>query len=236
MSEQLVSEVLPASSLQDEITEEMYSLFSSYYCDIKWSNFRKDVLSKDWVILFRDIQNKRVQGFTSLRIFDHRHLSKSMTIIYSGDTIIHQPYWNSMVLAKSWIRAVLNLTHDKQHPLYWLLISSGFRTYRYLPVFFRHFFPCYNQPTSSDTLSLMHDIATHLFGDQFDPASGIVRFREGATPLKDEYCPAPGMRSQDPHIRFFEEQNPNFRDGDELVCLTNVSVNNLTAAGERMAR
>jgi hypothetical protein len=236
MREQLMSEVTPASTLPDDIMQEMFSLFSTYYSGVEWNNFCEDLLTKDWVILVREMQSKKVQGFTSLSILQHQDQNQPITIIYSGDTIIHQPYWNSRVLAKSWIKAVWDLTREKPQPLHWLLISSGFRTYRYLPVFFKQFFPCHNQSTPPNALNLMHNVANRLFADQFDPTTGIVRFKQGATPLKSKFKQAPEAKLQDPHIRFFVKTNSGHCDGDELVCLTKICSDNLTAAGKRMTR
>ena len=38
----------------------------------------------------------------------------------------------------------------------------------------------------------------------------------------------------DPHVAFFLKRNPGHGDGDELVCLTELSDDNLTRAGRRM--
>ncbi|MDJ0694121.1 hypothetical protein [Mastigocoleus sp. MO_188.B34] len=38
----------------------------------------------------------------------------------------------------------------------------------------------------------------------------------------------------DPHIEFFDRMNPGHLNGDELVCLTEISETNLTPAGKRM--
>ncbi len=235
MSERLVCDIVSASTLQEDLMREMFALFSRYYNGVYWRNFQKDLLSKDWIILFRESRSKNVQGFTSLGFFEHRYLGDRVTVVYSGDTIVHQPYWNSRILAKSWIGAVMDLALTMPRPLYWLLISSGFRTYRYLPVFFSDYFPCYSRPTPPATQLLMDDIAGHLFGDQYDRTSGIVRFKTGCTPLKKHYRSFSQIREQDPHIRFFERKNPGHVDGDELVCLTEIRLDNLTSAGRRMA-
>jgi hypothetical protein len=236
MSERLFCEITSASALQEGIMKEMFSLFSRYYDGVNWRIFHKDLMSKDWVILFREFKSKKVQGFTSLVFYEHHYLDDIIAIVYSGDTVVHQPYWNSRIVAKSWIRAVMDLALGTQHPLYWLLISSGFRTYRYLPVFFSHYYPCYNRHTPPHIQVLMNDIAKHLFADQYDRTTGIVRFREGCTPLINRYSSFPEIRDQDPHSRFFEQQNPGHSDGDELVCLTEISLDNLTSAGKRMTR
>lgn len=236
MSERLFSEIVPAAALPEKEIKEMFALFSRYYDGVAWRTFHKDLQSKDWILLFREVRSGRVQGFTSLLLFEHRYLGDIKAIVYSGDTVIHQPYWNSRIVAKSWIRAVMDLARGTVHPLYWLLISSGFRTYRYLPVFFNSYFPCFTRSTPPNIQLLMDDLATHLFADQYDRSTGIVRFREGCTPLNHRYCFFPAIREQDPHSRFFEQQNPGHGEGDELVCLTEIHLDNLTSAGQRMTR
>jgi hypothetical protein len=44
----------------------------------------------------------------------------------------------------------------------------------------------------------------------------------------------PSGRLADPHIAFFLERNPGWKEGDELVCLTEIAEENLTRAGRRM--
>jgi benzoyl-CoA reductase/2-hydroxyglutaryl-CoA dehydratase subunit BcrC/BadD/HgdB len=46
----------------------------------------------------------------------------------------------------------------------------------------------------------------------------------------------PDGRRDDPHVAYFLQQNPGWREGDELVCLTEIDDENLTVAGRRMIR
>jgi hypothetical protein len=52
--------------------------------------------------------------------------------------------------------------------------------------------------------------------------------------LRAELQQIPDGRGDDPHIRFFLQRNPGHGHGDELVCLCELSHDNLTAAGRRM--
>jgi hypothetical protein len=44
----------------------------------------------------------------------------------------------------------------------------------------------------------------------------------------------PSGRERNPHTEFFLSKNPGYVNGDELVCLTELCPENLTAAGRRM--
>jgi hypothetical protein len=44
----------------------------------------------------------------------------------------------------------------------------------------------------------------------------------------------PAARLDDPYVAFFTERNTGHAEGDELVCVTELAPENLTAAGRRM--
>ncbi|MEM1256840.1 MAG: hypothetical protein AAGI69_30800, partial [Cyanobacteria bacterium P01_H01_bin.21] len=80
---------------------------------------------------------------------------------------------------------------------------------------------------------LMDYLAQQQFGSTYDQKSGIVRFAKPQK-LSPILGTVPPERRSDPHIRFFEQANPEHSKGDELVCLTEICAENLTAAGRRM--
>ena len=66
--------------------------------------------------------------------------------------------WNDgdTALASTWGKFVMDLIEEhEQSALYWFLISKGFRTYRYLPLFFREFYPRSDHPTAEEPLRIV---------------------------------------------------------------------------------
>jgi hypothetical protein len=114
------------------------------------------------------------------------------------------------------------------------LISSGYKTYRFLSVFFREFYPRYDRATPPEVQAIMAHLAQERFGSDYDRASGIVRFSEGATPLRPGVAQVDARRLKNPHVAFFCARNPGHARGDELVCLADLCPDNYTAAGKRM--
>lgn len=160
--------------------------------------------------------------------------ASSISIVYSGDTIMDPSAWSSMVLAKSWIDAINTLkTIYSTGSLYWFLISSGYRTYRFLPIFWKEFYPRYDAPTSPPMQHLMDCLAQEKFGDRYDAKAGVIRLDHPQT-LRDSLAGIPEERLSDPHIEFFAQKNPTYDQGDELVCLAKICEENLTRAGRRM--
>src|SRR5262249_22324445 len=120
-------------------------------------------------------------------------------------------------------------------PLYWLLLTSGFRTYRFLPVFWSEFYPRFDRETPAETSSRLTRLASERFGARYLPDLGIVRFESPQT-LRPGLADVPARKHGDPHVAFFLARNPGWAKGDELVCLTEIAPKNLTAAGRRMWR
>ena len=61
----------------------------------------------------------------------------------------------------------------------------------------------------------------------------MVRFPEPQR-LRGDLAGIPPGRRKSPHVDYFARRNPGHADGDELVCLTELSDDNLTPAGRRM--
>ena len=79
----------------------------------------------------------------------------------------------------------MTVTLDGGGDLYWLLLTSGFRTYRFLPVFFRSFYPRCDAQTSKTAADLLDAIAFERFGSRYDVRTGVVRFASPARAVAD---------------------------------------------------
>lgn len=224
--------IVPRAELLLAQTDEMFELLSHYFDGVTQAQFARDLTEKNWVVLVR--RDLRLVGFSTLLVYETSFEGEPVSIVYSGDTIVAPEAWGTTALARGWITAVNQLR--ERYPrgrYYWLLLTSGFRTYRFLPVFWRDFYPCFNAPTPSGIRRLRDQLAAERFGEQFDSISGIVRF-DHPQRLRGELKIIPTERTADPHVAFFAAQNPGHVNGDELVCLTELSYENLTAAGRRM--
>ena len=224
---------LPRSALSAGQRQEMFDLLTRHFEGPTSAQFDRDLDEKDRVILL--YRGSRLVGFSTLLAYESLFENRSLTVIYSGDTIVAPEAWRSTQLARAWIACVRQLrdTHP-QRTCYWLLLTSGFRTYRFLPVFWREFHPRFDARTPDANKRLLVHLARGRFGDQYRQEHGIVRFARPQRLCKDLGAVAAG-RLADPHVAFFLSANPGHGNGDELVCVTELSDHNLTAAGRRMA-
>jgi hypothetical protein len=235
MMPQLVGEAVARAALSPATVDEMMHLFSEHYELANPDSFRCDLAEKDQVVLLREEGSGALQGFSTLALYTTTVHGRKIGVVYSGDTIIRPAFWGTPALPSVWIKRVLALAADMPQPVYWLLISSGYKSYRFLPVFYRQFYPRYDCPTPPDLQCIMDTLACERFGDQYNPVTGIVRFTGGATPPRPGVAEVNEERQRNAHIRFFLARNPGHAQGDELVCLTQIAWENLTPAGQRMA-
>ncbi|MCK7539919.1 MAG: hypothetical protein MZV63_57940 [Marinilabiliales bacterium] len=63
----------------------------------------------------------------------------------------------------------------KDKKIYWMLISKGIRTYKYLPTFFIDFYPTVNKETPPEIQVFMHHLCKLKFKELYDPTKGIVK-------------------------------------------------------------
>ena len=232
----LTSQTIPRAALTSDMIHEMFCVFSENFTQSSLDLFTRDLDNKNWVILIRDNEKNQVQGFSTLAMYEMEFMGKPMSVVYSGDTIIRREYWGTPELPRSWIHTVLEKSANMAQPLYWLLISSGYKTYRFLSVFYKEFYPRYDKPTPPQMQAMMDRLATHRFGSEYHCKEGVVRFRNGATPLREGVAEVTDERLHDPHVAFYISKNPGHMNGDELVCITQVHPDNFTPAGKRMAR
>lgn len=227
-----IASAVPRNVLTLPERDEMFGLLDRHFEGVTPEQFGCDLNEKHWVLRLR--RAGRLVGFSTLQVVEAHHLGRLVHVVYSGDTIVAPEAWGSPVLARAWIALVRALQASAPDaPWYWLLLSSGFRTYRFLPVFWRQFWPRCDATTPPAEQDLMRALARRRFGDQFDEAAGVVRFSNPQR-LRRALANVPSARSIDPHVAFFLSRNPGHAQGDELVCLTDLNAANLTAAGRRM--
>lgn len=229
----MIAHLVRRADLTHSDREAMFRLLAEHFEGVEPRTFDRDLDEKNWVLLFTD--PGALKGFSTLLAYDTQHRGERISVVYSGDTIMHPDGWSTSALPRSWIAAVRALRESSLGGtrLYWLLLTSGFRTYRLLPVFWREFYPRHDAATPATVDELLSALALERLGSRYDGARGIVRFPTPqvlTAPLQD----VPAGRLADPHVTFFLERNPGWSRGDELVCLTEIAFENLTPAGRRM--
>lgn len=218
--------VIRVKDLKDGQIKRMYSIMNKYFDNIIESNFYNDLSKKEDAILLRD-ENEVIRGFTSLAIFPHDERAQ---LIFSGDTIIEKEYWGSSDLQPVWLKNALARAGEFDGKTYWLLLSKGYKTYRFLPTFFKNYYPRAGTAAPAEIQEIIDGFARRQFGSKYQ--NGV--WAAGKDFLKKDFAKISAARLKNKNIAFFLEKNPGYKNGDELVCITELSVGNLSRAGVRI--
>lgn len=226
-------EVLRIKDLDQQTKVEMYQLFLRQFEEISLTDFICDLKEKNWLLLLRR-EDSSLIGFSSMHFYQTFIKGQRLAVVYSGDTVVDASSWGDSALSYNWMGAIdyLRRQHNVDR-VYWFLLVSGYRTYRFLPVYSKSFHPRFDKPTPADVQQVMNTLAQQRFGELYDATSGVVRLKVAAI-LRDEFRGIPDHRLKDPHIAFFAERNPGHQAGDELVCLAEIGEDKLTRIGRRM--
>jgi hypothetical protein len=230
----LFSETVPVLDLSMAEKDTMFSLLVSNYENVSRHCFEADLHEKDCAILLRDAQD-RLQGFSTQKVINFRAEGHAMRAIFSGDTIIARSHWGEQELGRAWCRFVAELGADEPEiPLYWFLISKGYRTYLYLPLFFHQFFPRHDRLTPAREQNILDTLAVSRYPEYYIRESGLIVFPESHGNLNRELAAISAHRLRNPHVRFFLSRNPGFAIGHELACLAKISADNMRSYASRM--
>ncbi|OGC06666.1 hypothetical protein A2526_04745 [candidate division WOR-1 bacterium RIFOXYD2_FULL_36_8] len=207
--------------------DEIFALHLQYFDNTTFEKFNKDFTEKQWCIIIQDIYNKIV-GYSTIQLIFDKILSLPVLVLFSGDTLVSKEYWNTNALVigfSNFIEYISQLFPD--HKKYWLLITKGYRTYRFLPLYFKQYYPAYNIETPKEISILMNSICTKKFGDRYDSQKGLVLSNDKNDFLRPEMAVVPPGKKKDPNVCYFLRRNPNYHKGDELVCLTSIEKENI---------
>lgn len=213
----------PVAALDVSVQSEMAMMLARYFSGVSDGQFTADLACKTHVLRLFD--GVRLVGFSTIayeRIGD-------AGVIHSGDTIVDPEVWHSATLAPAWIAAV-HAIHAGHGPLWWLLICSGLRTWRFLPMCCRDFVP--RSDGNPALLAQRNHLGQRRYGNAFDTATGVVRLAKPQL-LRDDLARIPPHLLADPAVAYFLHANPGWRDGDELCCLASLDEERLTPLGQR---
>ncbi len=232
--EELHSQIVPIPSLTPNSIKAMFDLYANYYQQTSIGLFEKDLFKKNSVLQIFNESNELI-GFTTILNYVTLYQSQKLHIVFSGDTIMADRYWGRPILAFSWLKYAGILKAKKPElPLYWFIIVKGHRTYRYLPVFSKVFYPNFQNPTPLWEQNLIHHLAKETFADNYDESRGIIHFAKSQGHLKEPWAAIPTKLLNRKDIQFFKSKNPDYDKGDELVCLCRLDDDNLKPMAQRL--
>ena len=211
--------------------ETLFSLFSEYYNNVNLQQFESDLKNKEVIFVLRDKKTFEIKGFSTIVKLTTQMNGKEIRGYFSGDTVIDQEYWGQGALGVAFLKFLfLQKLKKPFSPLYWFLISKGYKTYLLMANNFKEYYPRYDQDIPKDKKQILDSFGKELYQDYYYPEKGIISFtghsiNTSKDCLKDSITPiTKEMILGNRKIRYFADQNPNWQKGDELACLAQMTL------------
>jgi len=202
---ELKGDIVKINEISQSEIEEMYILMTEFYNNVDKDVFLKDFKEKDYCINF---ENEEIYG------------------VFSGDTIIDKENWGNLTLFKVFANFFFPFG-EKYKNFYWFLIVKGYKTYKFLPTFYKEFYPNYKLETPEKFKNIMDLFGEIKYSDEYNKESGVIEYKGIKDSLKKGVADITEKELKDKNIQFFLESNPNYEKGNDLVCITSLKIENL---------
>ena len=210
----------------------MMDLYFASYEGSDAGIFNADLNKKDKALII--YHGETLVGFTTLKSYDASWGIRKIRVVYSGDTVVRKDHWGQQELARAWLEEIGHIKAARMdRPLYWFLLVKGHRTYKFLTAFARTFYP--NQARDRNDLKPLADIlANDMFGDNYCPDTGVVRFNGSRGHLAPGIAWPTAAELTRSDTRFFLSANPGYLNGEELVCVCELELFNMKPLAQRI--
>ncbi|OBU02421.1 hypothetical protein [Morganella psychrotolerans] len=210
-------------SLSQAQRQKMASLYFAYYTGSDSKQFLSDLAHKQEVLFL--MYGEEIVGFSTLQFYPFR----GHRIVYSGDTIVHPSHWKQQTLHGAWLRRIALLREEyPDERVFWFLLVKGVRTYRYMSTLALTFYPHRDGNIKEPELAkLAADLAKDKFGVLYNPARGVVECPTAFGYLNRTMAAVSDAQRSKPDVAFFLHKNPHYVCGHELVCLCEITPDNI---------
>lgn len=204
----------------------MFRVFERYYKDVSWEQFIEDLSDKQslFMVIEEGLAGGRIVGFSTnwkrtLALSDGRRA----TFLFSGDTVVEKEYWGTRLLQMAFFWYILRAKLASPFsPVYWMLISKGYKTYLMMRSNFPNSFPSAEGSIDASTRAVIDEFYSRRFGAAYQPETGLIAFDTPHGAVKEGIAAPPPQLASDPEVRFFMKANPRYQEGVELACLAQV--------------
>jgi hypothetical protein len=235
-SRALVTRTVPVASLDPATRQAAFALFAATYENASHERFERDLDEKQHVILLFDRESGALKGFSTVLVRDVQSACGPATLVFSGDTVIDRQYWGQKRLQLAFLRVLVSLKlRAPTQPLYWFLLSKGYRTYLLLANAFPHAVPRADTNDDPALRAMLDRFAAERFGAEYDWTRGLVRYATPHERVREGIAPVTPDVMANPQVRFFVERNPEHLAGVELACLADVRLRDLACVAVRIA-
>jgi len=221
-------EMIPIQELLPNDKKQMLALMENYFLNVTGNKFENDLGEKERVILLRD-ENNSIVGFSTVKLMRVEVFGREVVAIFSGDTVVDKSCWGERALVKKLGEYFIEVIEENPESYCcWYLISKGYKTYRYLPLYFHEFYPGLKKVTPIFEQKIIKTLSEKKYPGKYNQKTGVINFNSKAECLREGIAEVTQSRLKDPHVSFFVLKNPGHANGNELACIGLLTKENLT--------
>lgn len=215
----------PVPQLIFEQKKQMYDLFCHYYENHSFEQFLMDLSEKNDVILLQEKKTQTIQGFSTILKKEIIIEGKKTWAVFSGDTVLNKTFWGSPALGIQFLTYLWKLKIKcLNRPVYWFLISKGYKTYLLMANNFAQHYPRFEIPTPDFEKKLMKEFYSSKFSKSYLAEKDLIVPQKDSCKLKISVADISNELLKNPRIAFFQNRNPDWQKGSELCCIAKMSL------------
>ena len=193
--------------------------------DVPIQEFHKDILTYTHALFCRDRTDGSLRGMMFLGIDNCKQGGESYTLIRLGLSLFQNYYSGGPLLYYFFAYMIFKelITHPLT-PLYVLGKSFTYKSYLVAMHGLSSAYPRYNAPTPPFEKRLIDEFGRAVAGevDVCDEKTGVIQ-RERTTVKISVAPPLTDTQLENPHLRFYHEQNPDWAKGHLMVCIARIT-------------
>lgn len=200
---------------------EMYSLYEKYYTSVSFDLFVSDLHEKTHVLILKNKSGEWV-GFSTIFLKRFPDLTRGQ-FLYSGDTVVREDFWGTKYLQKAFFYFIVKTKLKSPiEPLYWMLISKGYKTYLMMIRNFKNSWPRKEQATPWQLKRIQKEFYEKKFGSFYNAYNDLIVFDKSRGEVKGGIAVPSGEALHNSDVDFFVKRNPRYFEGQELACLAEI--------------
>jgi hypothetical protein len=232
-SDQITTTVHATTDLSKAQWDEIWTLTEEFY-DVERDYALEELRRRQSIAVFR--MNDSLLGMAAIDVYPVEFRGSTLMVIYTAHVLIREAWRGRNLLQMLGARTFLatRLRHPLR-PIYWFFDTFSYKSYLLLPRNFREFWPRYDVAMPEHRAALIDQLATGLYGPDWQPARGVVT-RSGQKRMRISAAPLVLGPGTDPDLEFFANANPGHAEGDMLVCLCPLTLSNWFSLARKALR
>ncbi len=210
------------TKLLDEVSVNEIFLFLMSMIDsgVTVEDFHKVLLSYSHVFLWRERTDGSLRGTALIAVDSQEQDGEKFTLIRFGLTFFQRNYQGGPMLYYVVLYHILKeLVLHPRTPVYLIGKAFSYKSYLVCTKAIKSLYPRFDAKTPAFEQKIIDNFAAKMAmkGDVYYPERCVIE--RNLASIKEFVAPLTSQELQNPHVKFFQETNPGWDKGHQLVML-----------------